>query len=98
MVDLKEAVKIARDFMTDLYDGDRLSGLLLEEVELSGDEKSWLITFGFDTNRPTLEPDSTHGGLRLSSAIAYPKYVREYKTIKVRAEDGKPESMKIRKL
>jgi hypothetical protein len=91
MIDVKQAIQIARHYILDLYEPQTLQGPLLEEVERSDDEQYWLVTFGFDTDRLTLE--SSRG---ISIPIVRPKYVREYKTIKVRAETGDVESMKIR--
>ena len=90
MIDVKQAVKTAREYMQDIYEGEDLAGFFLEEVELSEDEKFWYITFGFDTQRPTAE-----SGL---IDILRPKYVRDYKTIKLNAETGEAKSVKIRAL
>ena len=46
MVEAKDAVKTALAFVDDLYGKDKLEGLLLEEVELSGDESYWIVTIG----------------------------------------------------
>ncbi len=93
MIGVKEAVRIARDYIYDLYDAKELPNLLLEEVELSADKRHWLVTFGFDTNSPavTEEQVSISGISKIR-----PKFIRAYKTIKIRADDGEPEKMKIR--
>jgi hypothetical protein len=98
MIDVKSAVKIARDYLTDFYP-EGLSNLMLEEVELSNDEQYWLITFGFDTDRLAAEPlADVLTKVRPAADYLRPKYVRDYKIIKLRAEDGKPVSMKIREV
>ncbi len=48
MIDMKQAVQIALDFCHSLYAPEKLGDLLLEEVELSDDEKFWLVTIGFN--------------------------------------------------
>ncbi|MCB0211662.1 MAG: hypothetical protein KDJ52_20155, partial [Anaerolineae bacterium] len=90
-----------------LYEPDELVDLTLEEVELSNDEKNWLVTFGF-TRRLT-EPiternvrsttSEAFGWLSDSQAEESQKYaIREYKIIPVDAATGNANSMKIREL
>ena len=57
MIDIKEAVKKAHEYITNIYPGDNFKNLYLEEVELSEDEKFWLVTFGFDRY---YEPSNAH--------------------------------------
>ncbi len=101
MIDVKEAVQSARNYLMEMVDTGGIdlapgSAISLEEVELSQDEKFWLVTFGFDTKR---ELEYVTNTWNLSPEVtARPKYYRDYKIIKVRAEDGKPVSMKIRTL
>ncbi len=93
MIDVKQAVKIARDYITNLFD-QPLRELQLEEVQLSDDDKYWLITFGYDTDRmPALEY-----GRSGDFTPVKPQYIRDYKIVTVDAETGKPISMKIREL
>jgi hypothetical protein len=91
IIAVKEAVKLARDHLLNLI-GEQ-PRLLLEEVELSDDGNRWLITFGYDTNRP-METDRGFGAF----GISHPKYVRDYKVIELGASDGEFLSMKIRKI
>lgn len=93
MVEVKEAVKIAILYMNDLYDAAEVENLLLEEVELSEDEKHWLVTLSFKRQIEKL------------SELAYAmnhltpeKEIRAYKVIKINTNDGQVESMKIRQL
>ncbi len=76
--------------------GGKLDDLRLEEVELSEDKHSWLITLSYDLplkNRSQLEE-------LLSSPISSKKvfFRREYKLFKVNSETGEVESMKIRQV
>lgn len=82
MIGVQRAVAAARDFASDLLDAEKLAGITLEEVELSGDERFWLVTFGF--------PATGRFG-QFASALA-----RDYKVFKVDAENGGVSSMKIR--
>jgi len=47
MIEVKKAVQIAFDYLTDLYDGKRFYDPELEEVELTDDVKYWLITLSY---------------------------------------------------
>jgi hypothetical protein len=83
MIGVQRAVAAARDFARDLLDDEKLAGITLEEVELSGDERFWLVTFGF--------PATTGRFSQFASALA-----RDYKVFRVDAENGSVSSMKIR--
>ncbi len=92
MIDVKEAVKIATGYMRDLYEADDIPNLLLEEVELSEDEKSWLVTLGF--TREFLKPSP----LAIAVTNDSPREIRAYKVVRLNAVNGQVESLKIRKL
>ena len=70
---------------------DRLKNLRLEEIELSEDNRFWLITLGFDVLENDKSPLET-----LSVLPAATKYRREYKLFKVNAETGEVAAMKVR--
>jgi len=48
MIDVKEAVNIARDYLEMIYSTTSLRSLLVEEVELSENGNYWYVTFGWD--------------------------------------------------
>jgi hypothetical protein len=83
MIDVKQAVKIAYDYLTSLYPEAR--SVELEEVELTEDERYWLITLGY-----------TALGGSIPSAFALRE--KKYKTLKTDAESGRVVSMKMRLL
>jgi hypothetical protein len=86
IIGVKLAVEKAMGYVRDLYQGERLRDLLLEEVELSEKQNQWLVTIGFSL--PKEEP----------VAIISPSrpLARHYKVVHVDAETGEPLSMKIR--
>jgi hypothetical protein len=97
MIDVKAAVESAYKYFQDIQNmvGEKLDDLRLEEVELSEDKHSWLITLGYDLpvkSRSQLEE-------LLTSPVA-PKKVfrREYKLFRINSETGEVESMKIRQV
>jgi hypothetical protein len=85
-ISVKLAVEKAMGYVRDLYQGERLRDLLLEEVELSEKQNQWLVSVGFSL--PKEEP----------VAIISPSrpLARHYKVVRIDAETGEPLSMKIR--
>ena len=84
MIDVKQAVKIASDFFTNLYGQElSLSGIQLEEVELTEDGKYWLITLGY--------PSASTNPLLIQNR-------KVYKVFQINAETGEVQSMKIREV
>jgi hypothetical protein len=88
MIEMKQAVKNALEFIEGLYDKKDVEDFLLEEVELSEDEKYWLITVGFSPRRTQTNP--------LANLVTATTSRRIYKSVKLDAETGKPISLKIR--
>jgi hypothetical protein len=88
MIDVKQAVQAASDFIKQLYGANQLKQLTLEEVELTDDDRFWLVTLGF--SRPEL--------VSPLEAFATAKQRREYKILKIHADSGKVQSMKIREV
>jgi hypothetical protein len=84
MLNVKEAVSSATKALQDFFAGKELLNLELEEVELTEDGKSWLITLGFDRLVETL-------------SIPMTRLERKYKIFKVDGVTGKVTAMKIRK-
>ena len=82
MVDGKQAVVKAMEYVKAVYDTSQVSDLMLEEVERSEDGKHWYVTLGFSPCQPTA------GGSPAE---------RDYKVVKIVVETGEVLSMKIRK-
>lgn len=94
IVDVTSAVTAARNYFQTLKPllGDSpVENLRLEEVELSEDDKHWLITLGYDT--PTMVQSVP---AFLSPGSKQP--LREYKLFRIDSTTGKVEAMKIRKV
>ena len=81
MVDGKQAVGKAIDYVKSVYDSSQMTDLMLEEVERSEDGKHWYVTLSF------IPQGKTSGGTT----------ERTYKVVKVVVETGELLSMKIRK-
>ena len=47
VVDVKEAAKLAKDYVADLFAEEGIGNLGLEEIELADDGRHWMVTVGF---------------------------------------------------
>lgn len=93
-IDIKEAVKAARESARALFDQEPLDNLALEEVVFDDTSNQWLVTLGYDsphklrrrTNGPGLFPTVEEETLR------------EYKIFRIDPGDGHLISISIRGL
>lgn len=92
MLDVKEAVALARDAARDFFDETPLNDLQLEEVEYDDPTETWLITLGF--NVKNMNPMSGLG----AALSGGQQYIRKYKIFSIDAQSGKVKSMKIREV
>lgn len=76
-MELKEAVKQAKDYVADLFADEGISNLGLEEVEYDDQYGQWLITIGF--SRPWNEPKGI-----VSVLSPTPTMVRSLKTVRIK--------------
>ncbi|GIW30020.1 MAG: hypothetical protein N2313_06260 [Meiothermus ruber] len=87
MLEVKEAVRIATEYIQTLFNEKQIPELRLEEVELTPDNQFWEVTLSFVVREPTAY-------LSLGDAAR----TREYKIFRINAETGQVQSMKIRKV
>ena len=92
MVDVKAAVGKAMDYLKDMYQIDQFKDVLLEEVDLSQDNKFWNVTIGF-----TRVQESTSGGPMATLIGQSAEFKREYKVFQIDSETGDLRSMRSRK-
>jgi hypothetical protein len=88
MLDVKQVVRLAIEFVKDMYEREGVIDLRLEEVERSEDR--WSVTLSFA--RPDPSPIAA-----VRTLSGSPRW-RDYKTLIVNGADGTIESMKIREL
>jgi hypothetical protein len=93
MVDVKEAAQRAADYFAKIYSDKPYSDVLLEEVELSEDEKYWLITLSYAYELPTVSLVSP-----MNPFAKLKDGPRRYKLFKIDAATGNVKAMKIRSL
>ena len=94
MIDIKQAVKNALEYVKDIIPNSGLIDPRLEEVESSDNGRNWFITVSFVRKVP---PTSIAEKITALGTGINP-IEREYKLITIDAETGKPLSMKIRQL
>ncbi|MDR3223854.1 MAG: hypothetical protein LBT66_09030 [Methanobrevibacter sp.] len=84
-IDRKKAIKNSIDYVEDVYGS--LNGLNLEEIDISDDERFWLITLGWNRIKKAT-------GISELGSI-FPSTERVYKTFYVNSSNGEVEKMKI---
>lgn len=81
-MDVKEAVRIAKEYLDDLYDGENIADIGLEEAVFNNELDNWDITIGF--SRPWDTRNSVVTALRLR---------RSYKVISIDDATGQVKSL-----
>lgn len=89
-MDVKEAITLARQYVSDVFSDEQLRDFGLEELEFDDDKDIWSITLGF--SRPW-QVSSTQNAL---TALMSPK--RDYKVVRISGKTKKVLSIKNREL
>ncbi len=92
-MDVKEAVRIAKEYAADLYQGEQITRLGLEEVVFEESSNSWMITVGFQ--RPWFRRNQTLMALE-DEGLGHNFRDRSYKVIRISDTTGEVESLKDR--
>jgi hypothetical protein len=92
MIDAKQAVKMAMEYLKDMYNTKEFKDIMLEEVELSEDNQYWNVTIGFTRRQVT-----TAEGPMASLVGPTEAFKREFRVFKIDAKNGIVRSMKIKK-
>ena len=93
-MDVKQAVKIAKIYVADLFIDEGASNLGLEEVEFNPNKELWQVTVGFDRNWSP-PASSTAAAAVLALALA-PQKKRSYKVVSISDQDGSVVAMRQR--
>ncbi|MGP5076184.1 hypothetical protein [Psychrobacter celer] len=99
MIKVTEAVKLARQFAADLFAGEDIKNLGLEEVVFDDDSREWRITLGYDSHRVKTTETAPNPYSAVSAIIPSnieKETLREYKTFRIGADDGSFKGMLIR--
>jgi hypothetical protein len=89
-IDIKEAVRRAKEFAATLFEPEKISKLGLEAVERSEDGRYWLVTLGFARPHLFSVPRKTRPISPLDEILPRPKPKpeREYKVFRVDTQSG----------
>ena len=96
-MDVKEAVAVAKGYLTDVYTDERIVNLGLEEVEFDDRSDTWCITLGFSRpwDRPA-PPRQRPLAVAIGEPAPRPELRRCYKVLRVSDETGEVKSLKDR--
>ena len=100
-ITMKDAVRHAKDSLTDLYQDDPPKALALEEIELMDDSgrKLWLVTLGFHRSKSMTAINGGTGTLASLGLVSPPQIEhRVYKTVFIDASTGEFVKMDIRQV
>ena len=84
-MDVKEAVQTAKEYLLDLFEGEQITNVGLEEVVFEELSDCWKITIGFS------RPWDHKSTLRVTLGDGLP--ARSYKVLSVNDDSGKVESL-----
>ena len=87
-MNVKEAAKLAKDYVSDLFSEEGINNVGLEEIELGDDRQFWEVTIGF--SRPW-----DHGGLA-TVTLGQKGLRRSYKVLRIDNTNGNVASVKDR--
>ncbi len=86
-MDVKQAVRTAREYVGELFDGEEIACVGLEEVVFDDESDQWLITIGF--SRPWDRPKALSAAFREDP-------LKPYKVVRINDVDGRVMSLKDR--
>lgn len=89
-MNVKEAVKLAKDHILDLFSDEEISNLGLEEVEFDYDSHVWHVTIGF--SRPWDTPPNALAAIQ--QQLSTPR--RTYKVVSIQDKTCEIQSIKNR--
>jgi hypothetical protein len=88
MIDVKQTVKNAMDFVNNIYTQEKFDRITLEKAELSDDAKYWFVTLGLGK---VVADDPFSQIMSGKTKISF-----KYKIFKIARDGGDVLSMKIR--
>ena len=91
-MDVKEAVKTAKDYVTELFEGEDLENVGLEEVLFDDEAEVWKVTVGF--TRPWDRAKNLMDAMSAVSAGEFPEWKRRsFKVVQIQDGTGKVVSL-----
>ena len=99
MIEVTQAVRLARQYANDFYQDEDIKNLGLEEVVFEESDNEWRITLGYDSHRVKTTETAPNPYSAVSAIIPSnieKETLREYKTFRIGADDGSFKGMLIR--
>ena len=90
-MDVKEAAKLAKEYVADLFADEAIDNVGLEEIELGDDRQFWEVMVGF--SRPW-----DRGGLMRRTIVGQTGLRRSYKILRIDNASGNVASIRDRVL
>lgn len=89
----KEAIALGRRYFDEMMGGQSGNRVLLEALNLSADTGDWVVTFGFDSERPKAKRGWPISGFASAMKEEMSKFeefelIREFRSIHLSAIDG----------
>jgi hypothetical protein len=98
-IDVKEAVRLAKQFAERIYENEKISQLGLEAIERTEDGKHWRVTLGFARPwappKPARKREVFKTPLEQALSGSRESREREYKVFRVDAQSGDVVSMEM---
>lgn len=88
-MDVREAVKLAKQYLLELFSEEPVSYVGLEEVDFDDESEEWIITLSFAR---------LWEATPLPSALGKPPEDRHYKVFRISDRDGRVKTIKDRVL
>ena len=93
----KDAIALGREYFDDLMGGQSAARVLLEGLSIDDQSGNWVVTFGFDSERPKQKRTFIRGGPiaelvksmeQFSSEYQEFDFIREFRAIHLSSTDG----------
>lgn len=92
MIDVKEAVRIAFEYVADLMADEKIGKIRLEEVERTQNDAEWIVTVSFP--REPVPLNSGVAAIAAAATLTPDRAERAYREVRIDAASGQVISMK----
>lgn len=95
-MEVKEAVRVAKEYVNDVFSEETIEDFGLEEVDFDDASNEWKITLGFSRPWSGKQVAQSAGGFGFT-LIPPPRHAgRAYKVVRIQDEQGRVTSLKDR--
>ena len=94
-MDVREAARTAKDYLLDLFEGEEIMNVGLQEIDFDDSSKNWSVTVGF--SRPWDYSNKSPMTPTLFGELSQP-LTRSYKIVRINDQSGRVLAVKDRML